>query len=349
MTVSASVVPNSVAVTPVSPASISLGFSYPHLDVDADYLSFYGRLNQHDAAVRRIAIMAIADEENSELLPWLHFAVTHDPAPEVRQEAAIRLEGWEDAETLTALSSALLDSTLAVKQAAAQSLSEIKQADSIAPLMPLLAHDDSYVRAATLRAIRELRPLQAFDAIVANIHHADVQVRREAVSTLGWLKQPQAQTLLAQMATTDPDAEVRRIATGALGIESSVSAEVEQALLTALHDEVWQIRVEAALTLGKVNVQSAIAPLIATLDDPYWQVRIPAARSLGKLKATQAVVALATPLQHEISNLRKEAALALSEIGGVNALHLLQHAEHDTDPEVRKAVRIAILQIQQAG
>lgn len=321
---------------------------YPNLN-DPDYLKFYQRLNQDDAAVRRIAIMGIADEENSELLPWLHFAVQHDPASEVRQEAAVRLEGWEDPQTLAALSIALLDSNLAVKQAAAQSLSEIKQADSIAPLLPLLEHGDSYVRAATLRAIRELRPLHAFDAIVANIHHADVQVRREAVSTLGWLKQSRGQSLLAELATQDPDAEVRRIATGALGIEQSLSPVVEQALLKALHDDIWQIRLEAALTLGKVKAQSAIAPLITTLNDPYWQVRIPAARSLGKLKATSAVDALAQPLQHEISNLRKEAALALGEIGGVSALHLLQQAEADSDPEVRKAVRIAILQIQQAG
>ena len=320
----------------------------PSLQVDPDYLRFYGRLNQADATVRRITIMNIADEENSELLPWLHFAVKHDPAPEVRQEAATRLEGWEDHHSITALSEALLDSNLAVRQAAAQSLSEIKQAESIEPLLPLLQHADSYVRAAALRAIRELRPVQALNAIVANIHHADVQVRREAVSTFGWLKQASAQFLLAELAINDPDAEVRRIATGALGISEQTTPAIEQALLSALTDEIWQIRVEAALTLGKIKPQSAIMPLITALADPYWQVRIPAARSLGKLKATQAVEALALPLQHEISNLRKEAALALGEIGGRRALQLLQQAETDSDPEVRKAVRIAITQIGQA-
>lgn len=205
-------------------------------------------------------------------------------------------------------------------------MSEIKQAESIEPLLPLLAHADSYVRAAALRAIRELRPVQALNAIVANIHHADVQVRREAVSTLGWLKQASAQSLLAELAINDPDAEVRRIATGALGISEQTTPAIEQALLSALTDEIWQIRVEAALTLGKVKPQSAIIPLITALADPYWQVRIPAARSLGKLKATQAVEALALPLQHEISNLRKEAALALGEIGGRRALQLLLQA-----------------------
>lgn len=330
----------------MSKASIS---PYPFDDIPAEFLGFQQRLNQADAAVRRITIMDIADEEDSDLLPLLHHALLYDNAVEVRREAAIRLEGWEDEQTILSLSKALLDSEADVKHAASQSLSELKQADSAEPLLPLLQHDDHYVRAAALRAIRELRPLAALDVVIENTWHSNVLVRREAVSTLGWLKQQSAQALLAQLASNDPDAEVRRIATGALGISTESSLEIAQALLSALKDNVWQIRVEAALTIGKVKIEAAVQPLIDALEDSYWQVRIPAARALGKLKVVAAVDALAEPLQHEISNLRKEAALALGEIGGPQALQLLQQAEQDSDPEVRKAVRIALRQIQQVG
>jgi HEAT repeat protein len=51
-------------------------------------------------------------------------------------------------------------------------------------------------------------------------------------------------------------------------------------------------------------------------------------------------------LNHSISNLRKEAALALGELGEQAARPALQALEHDSDPEVRKAVRIALAQLQ---
>jgi HEAT repeat protein len=50
-------------------------------------------------------------------------------------------------------------------------------------------------------------------------------------------------------------------------------------------------------------------------------------------------------LTFPISNVRKEAALALGELGNADALAVLEAALGDGDPEVRKAVRIAIAQI----
>jgi HEAT repeat protein len=63
---------------------------------------------------------------------------------------------------------------------------------------------------------------------------------------------------------------------------------------------------------------------------------------LGDRAAAQALIAL---LSHAISNLRKEAALALGELRDPSTLAALEHALDDADPEVRKAVRIALQQI----
>ncbi|HWV05866.1 HEAT repeat domain-containing protein, partial [Ralstonia sp.] len=84
------------------------------------------------------------------------------------------------------------------------------------------------------------------------------------------------------------------------------------------------------------------------LADAYWQVRLQAARALGRWRATHAVDALAALLAHPISNLRKEAALALGETGEASALPALRSTESDSDPEVVKAVRIALAQIEGA-
>ena len=86
--------------------------------------------------------------------------------------------------------------------------------------------------------------------------------------------------------------------------------------------------------------------MIASLDDPYWQVRLKSARALGRLRDPSAGAALSGLLSHSISNLRKEAALALGELGDRGLLPALQAAQGDPDPEVRKAIRIALQQIE---
>jgi HEAT repeat protein len=51
-------------------------------------------------------------------------------------------------------------------------------------------------------------------------------------------------------------------------------------------------------------------------------------------------------LSNPISNLRKEAALALGELREPATLDALHDALNDADPDVRKAVRIALQQIE---
>ncbi|MCH7336109.1 HEAT repeat domain-containing protein [Acinetobacter sp. NIPH 2699] len=322
--------------------------NYPTFaDLDEDYADYVLQLNQEDENIRFVAIMNIADEEQAELLAWLHHALLHDPASKVRELAATRLEGWEDAITLNTLAQALTDQHENVRLAAAQSLSEIKHAESAHHLAPYLQHQNDFVIASILRAIKELRAESLFDDIVHHVQHANALVRKEAVSTLSWLQKQQGLSTLAKIAQYDSDAEIRRIATGGLGASQSLNPEILSALESSLLAKEWQLRVEAALTIGKLKAVELEQTLLQQLDDVYWQVRIAVARSLGLLKSKAAVNKLTENFQHDISNLRKEVAIALGEIGGEQAQAiLLQHAE-DPDPEVRKSIRIGLALIQE--
>ncbi|MDR9029069.1 hypothetical protein FEP55_04427 [Burkholderia multivorans] len=202
------------------------------------------------------------------------------------------------------------------------------------------------VRAAVLRGLRELRDPDAYAPALRALEDGTAAVRAEAVAVLGWLKDARALAPLARIATADADAAVRRIAVGALGFAASGDADVADALLVALRDREWQVREEAAATLGKLRIAAARAPLVTALDDDYWQVRLRAARALGQLRDAAAAPAVAALLAHSISNLRKEAALALGELRDPASLPALHAALDDRDPEVRKAVRIAIRQIE---
>lgn len=319
---------------------------YPELiHLDEDDLILLQRLNQHDEKIRFITLMNLADEEREDLLPWLHHALIHDNAVFIRLEAAKRLEGWEDQDTLRALVQALHDQDASVIAAATQSLSEVKEQASSTILTAYLKSDVIAVKIAILRALKPLRDLSAYHLIEQHTYHEDALVRREAVSALSWLQQEQAIPRLSHIAKTDDDLETRRIATGGLAYCKHDNVNVNHALTAGLEATDWQLRVESANSIGKLKLSLLEDQLIHLLYDPYWQVRVAVVRSLGRLKSEKSIDGLAYNFNSEISNLRKEVALALGEIGSISAIPILEVHKEDLDPDVRKSIKISLNQI----
>jgi HEAT repeat protein len=115
-----------------------------------------------------------------------------------------------------------------------------------------------------------------------------------------------------------------------------------ESITRALRDDDWMVREMAAETLGlNTNGLVAVDQLIAAL----WQVRLKAIRSLGKMKVDRAVRPIGKCITHEQANLRKEAAAALGEIADPAAEPFLVLVANDHDPEVRKNARWALQQI----
>jgi HEAT repeat protein len=307
------------------------------------------RLDAADEHVRRVALLELADQGEPDAVPRIVDLLYRDPSATVRQEAARVLAEWEQDDVVEGLCAALLDTHEAVRRAAAQSLSELKDPRSALTLLKWAGRPEPFVRASVLRGLRELRCPEAFTAAYHALDETTPAVRLEAVNVLGWLKDARALPPLTHRVTFDPEPEVRRAAASALGFASSEDDAVASALLGALADGAWQVREQAAATLGKLGVPSAAEPLIAALEDSYWQVRQSAVRALGRLRAVSAAAAVASLLRHPIGNLRKEAALALGEIGSPNSRLALEEASQDGDPEVRKSARIALAQIDQAN
>jgi HEAT repeat protein len=330
-----------MTVSPLPAASLS--------SVPAEAAALLARLTDPDSTVRRIALFELADLEDSALLPAFVEALREDPSPDVRREAAAVLAAWEQDDVVEALCAALLDADDDVRATAAQSLSELKELPSGHVLRRWAARPEPFVRRSVLRGLRELRFADAFEPALSALPDPNADVRIEAVAVLGWLKDARALAPLASLAAGDADADVRRAAVGALGFALASDPAIVDALLAALRDDAWQVREEAATTLGKLRAPSASEALIAALDDVYWQVRLRAVRALGLLRDAQAASAVAPLLSHTISNLRKEAALALGDLGSRESLPALQAALEDRDPDVRKAIRIAISQIEGAA
>lgn len=308
------------------------------------------RLADADPVVRRIALLELADLEEPDTLPLIARVLAHDPAADVRREAAHVLGSWEEPWIADALCHALLDAGHEVRAAAAHSLSALKDSACAPVLRRWADREEPFVLAAVLRGLRELRYADALEPALHALDHEDDTVRTEAVVLLGWLKDPRALTSLARLVTADANADIRRAAVGAVGFASAASdLPTVTALLHALNDPVWQVREETATTLGKLRALTALDALIAALGDDYWQVRLRATRALGSLGERRAALPIAALLTSPISNLRKEAALALGELREPATLTALNDALNDADPDVRKAVRIALQQIEETA
>ena len=302
------------------------------------------RLADDDPEVRRIAVMDLLDIGEEDVMVPLLVQAARDADASVRAEAARCLEGMESEPAIGGLLDLLTDDDVEVREAAATSLAEIKEASHGSQLLDRLDVAQGFAKASILRALRELRRTEAYGPSLYALNDGDPAVRAAAVGVLGYLKNAQALPDMARLAKTDPDPEVRRITVGALAFAQHVP-EVSAALVDALKDASWQVRDEAATTLGKLGDHAAIRPLVEAMGDPYWQVRLKATRSLGRLKASEALEVLVQALSHAVSNLRKEVAIALGEIGNLAAVPYLEEALNDADPDVRKMCRIALGQL----
>jgi HEAT repeat protein len=308
------------------------------------------RLRDRDPAVRRIALLDLADQEDERLLPWLLHLLLDESAT-VRAEAARRLAAWEHADGVRALVAALDDAEAEVAEAAAGSLAELKDPASGPWVLPALAHARPFVRARALRSLRELRLPAGLAPALELLGDDEAEVRREAVGVVGWLKPRAALPRLAALARQDPAPEVRRAAVAALGFVEAPEAGVLAALRAALEDDAWGVREEAATTLAKLGWADALPALLRALSDASWQVSLRAARAIGRLRdaAGAAWPALAELLAHPLANVRKEAVIALGELRRPEALPALERAGQDADPDVRKLARLAIETIGRAA
>ena len=107
------------------------------------------------------------------------------------------------------------------------------------------------------------------------------------------------------------------------------------------------VRETAADTIWRApKSEPIVTALLAALDDDYWQVRLKSTRSLGKLRVAEAIDRIGPYLSLEQANLRKETAAALGEIALPAGRPYLEPFTDDNDPDVRKNVRWALEQIE---
>jgi HEAT repeat protein len=115
-------------------------------------------------------------------------------------------------------------------------------------------------------------------------------------------------TVIQQL--THPRSRLRWMAADLLG-KQRASASVD-ALIAALHDSHWLVRLHAAKALGRISDPRAFTPLCLALHDDHRSVRRRAVTAVGQLGDERAISEVLRVLQRD-HTLRNEVAASLTQ------------------------------------
>jgi HEAT repeat protein len=159
------------------------------------------------------------------------------------------------------------------------------------------------------------------DLVVPVLSHEDGRVRREAVVSLGRMSMPEAYSCVVPM-IDDPDPLVRAAAARALGTIGNPAG---------VHRLIGRLEEEP-----ESDVESEIVWALGQIGDP-------AAVPLLEKRAVNSL------FNRPLREIRVSAYHALAAIGTPHALTLLEAAELDRDPEVRKTATELLLRREEAS
>lgn len=137
----------------------------------------------------------------------------------------------------------------------------------------------------------------------------------------------------------DPDLSARSAATYAL---ARMGEAAVPELIAALGSKDVNVRIHAAMALGRIGDDQAIAALITCFRDTHVEVQSTAAFSLGQI-GPAILPQLEVATKDPDATVRRLAVLAIGKLGHYQALPILSYLlENELDSEVNRAVRRAL-------
>ena len=173
------------------------------------------------------------------------------------------------------------DADINVRANALEALAELGDDQVEALAVEALEGDDAVLRKAALRMLASPLYSGAVQAVAASLGAPEVEERELALSTMLAMNTPEA-VLHIEPAIRDEESAVRSAAAFALGKMRQVGGIPLLAELLE-QDSSWQVRANAAQSLGMIGDRSAATALKAALDDEDERVRTTAQNALDKL------------------------------------------------------------------
>lgn len=263
---------------------------------------------------RQMAASRLGRSGNPEALAALRGALKSDAEWSVRSAAATQLGESKDKESVDALIQALRsDEQTFVRNNSAQALGKIGDVRAVDALIQALETDKSiFVRRDSALALGELRDARAMPALKKALNDQEMLQTGKGDGT--WIKEPAvakaAQEALnklgsapvsaavpapnepAPVASTVPAPTKPAVAAPTRPIPAAAPKKLVKAkpspktatLVAMLRDSDWEIRKNAAQSLGRVGSKNDIPYLKPLLQDKNPQVRAAAQQAIGKLQ-----------------------------------------------------------------
>ena len=171
-------------------------------------------------------------------------------------------------------------------------------------------HDaDACVREAAADALGRIGDFRAAGFLVTALGDTEPEVRVAAADALGRFKYPET-TAVAALEGSEPGAWP----TGPHARRTTATSQVVASLITALQDEVCDVRLIAALSLAEIKDLCAVESLSRLLAGDVPEVCLAAAYALGEIGSARAVSPLIGALDHPDEYVRTAAGEALLKI-----------------------------------
>ena len=229
----------------------------------------------------------------------------------------------------------------------------VKNAPSLASRISTILHQDPnpFVRVEAIRSIEQLERFS--EDLLKLTADSSMRVRQAATELLAKDRHPNANQVIRTRLTKDSWPEVRAQAAESLASQPA-NPEADNALIDALGDDSWLVRVKVAETLGVRQSITGGEALTEHFEDSKEriEVRVAAANSLGDLCYEPSVNALtkqAQKLKSPGMDLRDRAlsATALGALGRIRPKDLAKRLEpllsgKDVPKEIRKAAESAL-------
>lgn len=247
--------------------------------------------------------------------------------PNTRRHVARILGQLRDRRAVKPLMGALMDEDADVRTQAAASLRLLGNHDGVQSMLSTLRDQDPEKRQRAASVLGQLRDQQAVQPLMTALQDTSPLVRLEAARSLGQLSDRRAVAAL-ENTLRDPAHDVR------LGAMRALAALWNIPPLAQLGAPVAQARIDAARTWPSTMhryIQSAdrrgLNPLLVALSDEVPEVRIAVAATLGRIKDKRAVNALVKALHDQLPSVQNAVAKALKELEDVRDVEQMVHRQ----------------------
>jgi HEAT repeat protein len=311
-----------------------------------DAIALVAPLIHDPAAEVRAEAAAAVGRLGDEDAPMLLFELLGDESELIQESAMDALSRMSPARVLPLLVQALSGEDPGARIRAAQTLGLLRDPAALPALVAAARDERESLRAAALLALGEIGGPSVLEVLRLGLADASSTVRQQAILALGRVREPESAPLVLPL-LAEEDPRLRFAAVRALG--QIGNPEAVGHLLPLLAEPRKELRFAAVEALGGIRAPSAVRPLMEVLRDADRNLRRAAAESLGDIGDPQAAGALLVALEDEHWSVRCAAAAALGRIGSPKAVPALVARVDDPDATVRRAAVGALGEIRDAG